>query len=185
MAARISRITSTSSPEWVALFTGFTRSAFRLEGLQHYAEPAEAEAVARFLAGQDPQVDLSWWLGLVKGHISADRSMSRVRLIEEPPTDYTRFELYCYPIMAEAGDDIRIISGAPDTVRRGLPFHDFWLFDDRNVWVLTYDLDGTFVCAELHDDPQTVADHRRWRDVALAQSIPVGEYLATTERRAS
>jgi hypothetical protein len=37
------QIRSTSSPDWVALFKGFSRSAFRLEGFQHYAEPDEAE----------------------------------------------------------------------------------------------------------------------------------------------
>jgi Family of unknown function (DUF6879) len=179
------QITSTASPQWARLFTAFTRSAFRLEGLQHYAEPGEAEAFARFCAGQVPQVDLSWWLGLARGHICAGRSMSRVRIIEEPPTDYTRFELACYPAMVEAGDDIRIIAGPPGTVRHGLPPHDFWLFDDRDVWVLTYDPDGVFRYAELLDDPRVVADHLRWRDLALAQSISVHDYLVAAEGRAS
>lgn len=178
-------ITSTASPEWTRLFTTFTRSAFRLEGLQHYAEPDEAEAVARFCAGQDPEVDLSWWLGLARGHTSAGRIMSRVRIIEEPPTDYTRFELACYPAMVEAGDDIRIIAGPPTAVHHGLPSHDFWLFDDRDVWVLTYDPAGVFLCAELLDDPRAVADHLRWRDLAVAQSISVHDYLSTAEKRAS
>ena len=60
MSRRI--ITSTGSPEWVGLFTSFTHSAFRLEGLQHYTAPDEEEAFARFRRGMDPEVDLSWWI---------------------------------------------------------------------------------------------------------------------------
>ena len=111
MAARV--ITSLASKEWGALFTGFTRSAYRLEALQHYTDPSEREAFARFCAGQNPQIDLSWWTGLARKQTAAGRSMSRVRVIIEPPSDYTRFELVAYPIMATAGDDIRIISVSP------------------------------------------------------------------------
>lgn len=179
------QITSTASPEWIALFTGFSKSAFRLEGLQVYREPDEAEAVARFVAGQDPQVDLSWWLNLAKEHTTAGHRMSRVRVIVEPPTDYTRFELYCYPRMAEAGDDIRIISTPPGTWPPGLPRHDFWIFDDRDVWRLFYDPAGVFLGADLLEDPEEIADHLRWRDLALAESTPVRSYLATPQRRAS
>ena len=113
MAARV--ITSLASKEWVALFTGFTRSAYRLEALQHYTDPSEREAFARFCAGQDPQIDLSWWTGMARKQTAAGRSMSRVRVIIEPPSDYTRFELVAYPVMAAAGDDIRIISVSPGT----------------------------------------------------------------------
>lgn len=177
------RITSTASPEWADLFTGFTRSAFRLEGLQHYTAPDEAEAFARFRAGEDPDVDLSWWLDLAKGHTAAGRSMCRVRVVVEAPSDYTRFELAHFPTMVEAGDDIRIIAVAPGSWPGGVPHHDFWLFDDRDVWILEYDRDGGFVCAELLDDPRTVAKYLRWRDAALAQAIPVRDYLTTAPRR--
>lgn len=40
-------------------FTSFTRSAFRLEGLQHYTDLGEHEAFERFRAGKDPDVDLA------------------------------------------------------------------------------------------------------------------------------
>jgi hypothetical protein len=178
-------ITSLASPEWAGLFTGFTRSAFRLEVLQHAADPDEEEAFARFLAGRDPEVDLSWWVDLAKGHAAAGRSMCRVRVVIEPPSDYTRFELAHFPAMAEAGDDIRIIAVVPGIWPAGVPRHDFWLFDDRDVWVLNYDDAGMFLSAELRDDPRVIADHVCWRDVALRQSIPIREYLAMSARRVS
>ncbi len=183
MARRV--INAIPGEEWGALFTGFTRSAFRLEAFQHYTAPDEEEALARFRAGQDPQIDLAWWTGLARRQTAAGRTMSRVRVIVEPPTEYTRFELVAYPVMAAAGDDIRIISVSPGTWPADVPHHDFWLFDDRDVWILNYDQAGVLLSAELQDDHQAVQEHLWWRDAALAQAIPVGDYLTVTARRAS
>jgi hypothetical protein len=86
--------------------------------------------------------------------------------------------------MAAASDDIRIISVDPGKWPAGVPHHDYWLFDDRDVWVLNYDREGVLRSAELQDDGQVVLDHPRWRDAALAQAIPIGDYLAVTAHRA-
>lgn len=176
-------ITQLPGPEWAALLTGFTRSAFRLETLQHYTAPDEAEAFARFRAGQDPAIDLSWWTELARTHTAAGRTMARVRVIVEPPSDYTRFALLAYPLMAAAGDDIQIISAEPGSWPEGVPREDFWLFDDV-AWVMNYDADGAFVSADQLQDPAATAEHLRWRDAALAQSIPVTQYLALAARQA-
>lgn len=109
--------------------------------------------------------------------------MSRVRVIIEPPSEYTRFELLAYPVMAAAGDDIRIISVRPGDWPPDVPRHDFWLFDERDVWMLDYDPAGVLRSAELRDDPRTVQDHLRWRDAALGQAAPVSEYLAAGARQ--
>ena len=183
MARRI--IGTIPGEEWGSLFTGFTRSAFRLETFQHYSAPDEVEAVTRFRAGEDPRIDLAWWTDLARKHTAAGRAMSRVRIIIEPPSEYTRFELIAYPVMAAAGDDIRIISVQPGEWPADVPHHDYWVFDDRDVWVLNYDREGVLQSAELQDDDQVVLDHLHWRDVALAQAIPIGDYLAVAARRAS
>ena len=183
MAART--ITAIPGPEWAALFTDFRQSAFRLEIRQHYTAPDEQEEFGRFLAGEEPQPELTWWTELARGHIAAGRSMCRVRVIVEPPSDYTRFELAAYPVMAAAGDDIRIISIAPRSWPPGIPHEDFWIFDDQDLWILHYDETGFLYCAELADDPQVVADHLGWRDTALELSIPVNDYLAAGSRKAS
>jgi hypothetical protein len=181
------RITSTDSPEWRSLFTDFTRSAFRLETLQHYTAADEAAAFAKFCAGEDPGLDLSWWRGLAQRHTAAGRSMSRVRVVVEPVTDYTRFELAQFPALAAAGDDIRIIAVGPGEWPPGVPHRDFWIFDEQDLWALRYDKDGVLRSAELITDTSTLTEHLRWRDVAMAQAIPVNDYLAlpSANRRAS
>jgi hypothetical protein len=176
------RIGSTDDAEWAALFTGFQRSAYRLEGLQHYAEPDEAEAFARFLNGEDPKLDMSWWLSLAAEHKAAGRNMTRVRVIVEPITDYTRFELAHYPAMDAAGETIRVITTAGGSWPAGVPPHDYWLFDERDLWLMNYAPDGSLLFAELVDEPDEVAQHIRWRDVALAQSVPLRTYLSTLAR---
>ncbi|MFB6722884.1 DUF6879 family protein [Kribbella sp. NPDC056345] len=165
--------------EWLSLFEDFSQSAFRLEGLQTYdATGEEEEAVARFLADGTYDLDLSWWTSMVKGHTDSGHKMTRVRVIVEPLTDYTRFELAGYPQMDAAGDEIRIIEAPEGTWPEGVPQHDFWLFDDRDVWQMHYDDAYAFVGAELVSDPDDIAEHLRWRDAAIAQSVPLADYLA-------
>lgn len=182
MVTAARHVASTTDPEWGRLFTEFEHSAFRLEGLQRYTEPGETESFAKFCAGEDPQIQMGYWLGLAAAHKAAGRTMARVRVIVEPPSDYTRFELSVYPAMSEAGDEVRIISTTADRWPADLPHHDFWLFDDRHVWILDYDDVGFMRGADLYDDPQTVAQHVEWRDNALARSIAVKEYLAAPPR---
>jgi hypothetical protein len=176
------RIEANDWDAWGNLFK-FGRSAFRLETLQTYAEPDEAPAVARFMAGEDPGLDTSWWESMVRSHRDAGRSMIRVRVLIEPLSDYARFQLPYFRRFVEAGEDIRVIATSQGNWPTGIPSHDYWLFDDRDVWAMRYTDTGTFIRADLLDDPQDVAAHRRRRDVALTQAVPLHEYLTAHARR--
>jgi hypothetical protein len=167
---------------WSALFD-FARSAFRLETLQTYTEPDEAPAVARFLAGEDPSLDTTWWEAMLRRHRDAGRTISRVRVLVEPLSDYARFQLPYFSRFAKAGEDISIIATSPGSWPADVPSHDYWLFDDRDVWAMRYTDVGTFVRAELLDDPSDITTHRRGRDAALAHAIPLRDYLATHARQ--
>lgn len=164
--------------EWAALFTGFTTSAYRLEGQQIYSSPAEDEAVARVLAGQPHGLSLSWVIPKLRAMAASGRTQTRVRVVTEPPTDYTRFELSVYPELVAEGEDIRIISVPAGEWPAGLPSYDYWLFDDRDVWRMHYRDDYTFRGAELLEDEETITEHLRWRDIALAQAVPLRLYQA-------
>lgn len=101
---------------WANLFESFRASAFRLEGMQTYDAPGEADAVARFVAGEAHEADTSWWTSMVRSRRAAGCTMTRVRVITEPITDYTRFELAVYPDLVAAGDEVRVIH-VPDESR--------------------------------------------------------------------
>jgi uncharacterized protein DUF6879 len=174
-------IRSTSDPEWAALFSGFERSAFRLEGQQMYSNASEDAPLARFLTGQPVEFDLTWRLSKTRAESAPDRTTTTVRIVVEPPSLYTRFELAVYPQLVAAGEDIRIIA-VPEGCRPAeLPLHDFWMFDERDVWKMHYYENFRFAGAELLDTPDDVSQHLRWRDVALARAVPLQKYLASRE----
>jgi hypothetical protein len=174
-------ISDTDETEWAALFTGYTRSAYRLEGQQVYSSDQEDAVLARFLAGEPLNIDLSWTAPKTRAQVAAGRTKTRVRVVVEPPTDYTRLELVVYPQLAAAGEDIRIIAVPEGEWPAGLPRHDYWLFDDHDVWRMHYGDDHRFLGAELLDDESLIAEHLEWRDIALAQAVPLNDYLSSRQ----
>jgi len=160
-----------------ALLQNFRRSAFRLETLERYTVPQEAEWFATWrrtsrLPELTPENDS--WLRRVRDHTRAGRVMQRVRVVSTPLTDYERFELALFPPSLEAGEDIRVISRS--VLRSTLVLReDFWLFDRQTAIMLRYDSAGTFLSAE----PGQPGLCQSQCDEALARSIPLKEFLAT------
>jgi uncharacterized protein DUF6879 len=167
--------------EWAAFFTGYTTSAYRLECPQVYSSPDEDAALARFLAGEPHGGDLSWAISKLRNQIAAGRTQTLVRVVLEPSTDYTRFELAVYPEFAAAGQDTRIIASSWDGWPPGLPRHDYWMFDEHDVWRMHYHDDYTFRGAELLEGDAVIEQHPVWRDLALAQATPLDDYLAARQ----
>lgn len=172
------RLTDLDDPAWLRLFTDVESSWFRLETLQHYAVDYEEEEYAAFLATGRLSQPVGAWQQMITEHTRTGRRLRRVHVVEDPPTAYLRYELACYQRNAHAGEDIRLVPTPrgtwPTTLPRAL---DYWLFDDTNAWTMLYDPHGRFIAAEQTTDPTIVAQYRGWRDSALAQSIPLGEYL--------
>lgn len=117
-----SSLTPEEFPE--VFFERFHRHAFRLERLDFYRAPMEAESFQRFIDGKPD--DLSWragWLEMVRQAVAAGKTMARVHLLSEPWSRYIAFELTrIYPPAVAAGERIRITATGA-----GLPGHDFWL----------------------------------------------------------
>jgi hypothetical protein len=166
----------------LALFHGFRHSAFRLETLPAYAIDAEAESFTAWKAGQSPppwQLDRDW-CHLVTGATKAGKSMTRVRAVRFPLSDYVRFEMdWGYPQNIEAGEDIRILALRGDDA---LPFipdpdlgYDFWLFDDVTVVRMEYDGAGRFI------RPVDASDHLSrfidCRDHAVRRAQPFSVHV--------
>ena len=175
------RITDLADPAFDRLFTSVQRSWFRLETLQRYDVAYERDEFAAFLRGEPLDATPDEWHAMIRRHVAAGRRLSRVHVVEEPLSDYVRYELAGYPRSVDAGEDVRVIPVRRGDWPAGVPRHDFWLFDDERVWLMHYDA-GRFVAAELVDDPAEVARHVAWRDVALAQSIPLAAYTAALRR---
>jgi hypothetical protein len=177
------------SDEFNALFTGFKRSAYRLETLQSYGSPDEDAFYAAFLAGEPFPADdagKQWWItNVVEPATAAGRGMSRVHIVREPLSDYMRFELtWAYAPNVNAGDSIGIIP-----VAEGSPWpapfpedYDYWLIDDR-LYEMVYADDAIRtwlgVCPVAEMDWQRHRRAKVWRDIALDVAVPWRKYVAS------
>lgn len=171
------RITDLDDPAWLGLFTGVRSSWFRLETLQRYDVDYEAVDFERFLLTGHLKNEPGEWQRMITAHTQAGRELRRVHVIEEPLTDYLRYELAVYEHNQQAGEDIQVLPSVrgewPDDLPRG---YDFWLFDNADVWKMIYEDDGRFIASEQVTDPVEIGQCRRWRDTALARSIPLPDY---------
>lgn len=171
------------NPEWLALFEDVQDSWFRLETLQAYAvdyEEAEFADFARTGRVDDSQTP---WRRMIRRHVDAGRSLRRVHIVEEPLSDYLRYELALYEQNAKAGEDIALIPTEHGTWPNGLPTDlDFWLFDDREVWDMHYDMQGRFIEAVRNTSTEYLDQCRRWRDRALTLATPLHTYALPSHR---
>jgi hypothetical protein len=161
---------------WSRYFRDFAVSAFRLELRQVYTMPGEADELRRFQAGERPPAGYHYgWLDTVAAARQAGKLMRRVRVVQRPLTDYTRYEFtwgFAYNVLA--GEDIRVldVTGSPAPA---LPDRDFWLFDESTVVELLYRPDGTQIGRERVEDPDLGA-YLAWRDAAWDGAVPFGDY---------
>ncbi|REE99104.1 DUF6879 family protein [Thermomonospora umbrina] len=165
---------------WRKHFDSFKNSAFRLETRPVYTMPGEREPFSRFLAGEPcPPTHNEVWRERLTNYRATGRTVGRVRLVRRPFTDYIRYQFaWAYPLNVQAGEDIRIL----DITDRGdldLPDQDFWAFDvmsdHPSIVRLTYRPDGTQIGRELLDNPDTEM-FIRYRDTALRDAVPLGQY---------
>ena len=173
------RITDLDSPEFARLFTGFEHTAYRLETLQRYDVGYEDQSYRAFLTGAPLPADRAKneWTAMVRDAVAAGKTFHRVHVVTEPLSDYLRYELeWWYGPNVEAGEDIRILAAEPGQWP-GLPRHDYWLFDSRDLWLMKYGADGQFLCAELEREPATIVRHGYWRDAALHYATPYHDYI--------
>jgi len=161
--------------EFSAKFRDFAESAFRLESRQDYTTPAEQPKLERFLAGESEPIEPnSSWRSLISEKVGAGMRWDKVKVVRRPLTDYQRFALaWGVPANERAGELHRILDVTDRDV--GLPEIDFWIFDDATVVVLHYYEDGTLDHLE-EVPPADIGSYRRWRDIAMRESVPLSEY---------
>jgi hypothetical protein len=159
------------------LFGTFAETAFRLETLPVYDVEDERAEFEAFLRGDEmpPEFHDNPW---VRGMTDKGKQIGRVHVLRSPLSDYLRYELAAYPGNITAGESIGIVDLAQRDVPVGLPDHDFWLFDDAEVYRMHYTEAGAFIGGELLPADQLPA-YRRYKDIALANAVPFAEYKET------
>jgi hypothetical protein len=174
--------TSLEDDGFSRLFLDFKYSSYRLEALQRYDVSYEKDEYSRFLAGeaQGESRGITGWIeGTVSRAISAGKRMHRVHVVEEPLSDYIRYEFgWAYQHSVAAGEEVRIIPVEAGQWPAEIPHYEYWLFDSSLLASMHYNGDGSFVSAEIIDEPEKVVRANYWRDAAIARSIPFHEYYS-------
>jgi hypothetical protein len=161
------------------LWGGLKHEAFRLETLDRYAVPHDAEIVRRYLTGASYQeTDFArGWADYVAGMVAKGVTYHRVHVVHSPLSEYLRYECeWGYTRYTQRGEQAYILDTAEVARPREVPDYDFWLID-AHVVRMHYDSDGGFLGAELLP-PMALEEHRRARDAAIAAGVPFEAYWA-------
>lgn len=158
------------------LFRTFNRTAFHLELKDAYHVPEELEPFRRFLEGKPD--DFAWhqpWLRLVREATQAGKSITRVRVVTVPHSDYARWGLAVAPLNIAAGEDVRWL---PRHLATGIDFpaDDYWLFDDTRVIFTVFEEDGRFAGGTEAFDPEIIEQCRKVHEQVWALAVPHSEY---------
>ncbi|MFI8106279.1 DUF6879 family protein [Streptomyces sp. NPDC086023] len=158
------------------LFAEFEHTAFRLETRRGYASDRAGARFQAFLRGTDPapEPDNPWHVN-VRQKAEQGARFSRVRIIDQPPTDGQRFLMAA--AAATPGEDIRVLARA-EAERLELPAYDFWLFDSRTLVRFDIDQTDTTTGVEVRTDPAEVLAACRARDRAWPAATPSAEVWA-------
>jgi hypothetical protein len=175
-------ITEITEEEFAELLRTFKRSAWRWETQDAYALNYERADYERFLAGTSvPPTQIGWWrewLEQVAAQTSAGKTIARVRVLAEPPTDYQRWMLWAAPWYARAREDITYMTrGRAADLRLPLEV-DWWLLDDERLILMLFTDAGEVSGKILITDPGIVARYREWRDLAVRNATPAEEIAA-------
>jgi hypothetical protein len=165
-----------SGEAFLKLFRDVEHTAYRLEVRASYGIPEEDEPYRRFLTEEDP--GLEWfepWLNLMREETAKGKRVERVRVIDTPPSDYLRFELWGTPYNLAAGEDIRYLA-RDQAVALDLPTYDYWLFDSRILGRLQFGEHDRFLGVLLSDDPADVLRHVQWQGAAWHHAITFETY---------
>jgi hypothetical protein len=172
-------VTVISNTEFGDYLSQVRHTAFRLELQPAYSEPSEQATVARFLSG-DPQPPtevegLRQWFAQVAAQTAEGVRISRVRVHDDPPTDYQRWERWIGAWNVSAGEDIQYLTRSRAHEIGLLPAagnQDWWLLDSQQLLVMTFDAQGHRVQNELITEDHRVVQACGWRDLAVHHSAP-------------
>jgi hypothetical protein len=152
----------------------FECTALRLE-LQPVYAVGEEPLVQRYLAGDTTPPDWHGWWSRGAAATAAGKRIVRVRVFEEPPTDYQRWLRWVSRWNIDAGEEIRYMTrGCAHDVGL-LPAagpDDWWLYDSSRLMVLRFDASGRFLAAEIVTEPDRIEQACGWWDLAVQHSTP-------------
>ncbi|MET9914847.1 DUF6879 family protein [Streptomyces sp. NPDC006476] len=162
--------------EFGQLFRTFEHTAWRLETRRGYASDREDPTYREFAETGSITLDYDdEWSQNIRRQVKAGKTIGRVRIVDEPPTEGQLFLLADSPRNTAAGETILCLPRSEADVRM-LPAWDFWIFDSRMVVRLNFDEQDVLHDLEIITEPAEVLRYCQLRDVAVHEAIPCGEF---------
>lgn len=161
---------------FLRLFSDFSHTAYRLEVRRAYGVLEEDLPYQQYLGGEDPGLD--WfqpWLDLMSEQTGQGKRIERVRIVDEPPSDYLRWEIKNTPHNLRAGEDIRYLMRR-HAKQLDLPDYDYWVFDSSLLVLLRFDDHDRYLGFQTTEDTGAVVEHLRWRDAAWHHALTFSRY---------
>lgn len=156
----------------------FEHTAFRLELQDAYLEPEEAGIFEAWRRGESPLPEavpeLHSWYTQVADHARQGRRIERVRVQQDPPTEYQKFERYLDRWNQQAGEEMRYLTRERAHEIGLLPragATDWWLLDSSRLIAMYFDDEGHRIKNELITDPQVVIQACEMKDLAVHYSV--------------
>ncbi|MFD6294327.1 DUF6879 family protein [Streptomyces sp. NPDC060235] len=158
------------------LFETFEHTAWRLETRRGYASDRQDPDFRTFVeTGSAPCDPEEHWFVNIRKQTAAGKTVGRVRLIDNPPTQEQLFLLDYARHNAVVGEDIRYV-WREDAA--GLPAGDFWLFDSHIVALLNFDEADNLLDIELITEPAQVVRYFVARDAVAHRAVPYEQFAA-------
>jgi hypothetical protein len=155
------------------LWDSVARDAFRLETLQAYRVAGEEDRIQAWREGRPwPEGPTAWQRRLIEMR-ERGVQVRRVHVVDEPLSEYVRWEIASYQRNAAYGEDIRILLSTQAAAPH-LPDQDFWVFDDDTVVLMHYDDEGRLTGRELYQGGP--APYLAARDSAWAYAQPLATW---------
>lgn len=173
--------------DFAALFDSFRATAFRWESLPAYevggTEQRQIEAFREGRARPARSVRTSPWMARIATSTVAGKVWSRIRVVDDPLTEYQRFQLGGYVESQAVGEQIGIVVRVC-SARSG---PDFWLFDsgtdDARAVLMHYHPDGRPDRKELVSDPDVLSELSAAQLADGGNAVALNEFLASREVR--
>jgi hypothetical protein len=168
-----------TADEYADLIRNFQHTAFRLEIQPTYHVPEEQELLAQFQAGHPTPLNrvagIKDWFVQVRAQVAQGKRLERVRVHDEPLTEYQRLEQWAERWNIEAGETIWHLTRRRAHETGLLPAagpNDWWLLDSHKLIIMTFGSDNRLIRRELETDPAAVVQAAMWRDLAIHHSVP-------------
>ncbi len=163
--------------DFMEVFEKARKETFRLELLDQYSVEDEKESFYAFMHGEEIKEDsgLSEWISGLDKLRRNDVLTRRVHVVSLPLTDYIRYELIGY---AKTKENVNFISRS-EYSKLQKPFEpkDFWLIDDKELFLVDYDKEGRWLGFKHITDKEQIAVHVKLKELLLKKAKPMSELV--------